>query len=47
MELAVHPQTILAYEMNGQLLPILHGAPLRLRLETQFGFKMVKYIRAI
>jgi DMSO/TMAO reductase YedYZ molybdopterin-dependent catalytic subunit len=47
MQLAVHPQTILAYEMNGQLLPIPHGAPLRLRLETQLGFKMVKYIRVI
>src|SRR5579863_3506300 len=47
MELAKHPQTILAYEMNGQPLPILHGAPLRLRVETQLGFTMVKYIRAI
>jgi methionine sulfoxide reductase catalytic subunit len=47
MRLAVHPQTILAYEMNGQPLPLTHGAPLRLRLETQLGFKMVKYIRAI
>jgi DMSO/TMAO reductase YedYZ molybdopterin-dependent catalytic subunit/thiosulfate reductase cytochrome b subunit len=47
MQLAVHPQTILAYEMNRQPLPIPHGAPLRLRLETQLGFKMVKYLRAI
>ena len=47
MELAVHPQTILAYEMNGQPLPVSHGAPLRLRLETQLGFTMVKWIRAI
>jgi len=47
MELAEDPQTILAYEMNGQPLPILHGAPLRLRVETQLGFTMVKYIRAI
>lgn len=47
MQLAVHPQTILAYEMNGQPLPIPHGAPLRLRLEAQLGFKMVKYLRAI
>ncbi len=45
--LADDPQTILAYEMNGQPLPILHGAPLRLRVETQLGFTMVKYIRAI
>ena len=42
-----YPKTILAYEMNGQPLPILHGAPLRLRVETQLGFTMVKYIRAI
>jgi DMSO/TMAO reductase YedYZ molybdopterin-dependent catalytic subunit len=47
MELADDPQTMLAYEMNGQPLPILHGAPLRLRVETQLGFTMVKYIRAI
>jgi len=47
MELAEDLQTILAYEMNGQPLPILHGAPLRLRVETQLGFTMVKYIRAI
>lgn len=47
MELAEDPQTMLAYEMNGQPLPILHGAPLRLRVETQLGFTMVKYIRAI
>jgi DMSO/TMAO reductase YedYZ molybdopterin-dependent catalytic subunit len=47
VELAEDPQTILAYEMNGQSLPVNHGAPLRLRLETQLGFTMVKYIRAI
>lgn len=41
---ATHPQTILAYEMNDQLLPIEHGAPLRLRVETQLGYKMAKYI---
>ena len=46
-ELAQDPQTILAYEMNEQPLPVLHGAPLRLRVETQLGFTMVKYIRAI
>ena len=34
---AFHPQTILAYEMNGAALPIPHGAPLRLRLERQLG----------
>jgi len=47
VELAEDPQTILAYEMNGNALPMNHGAPLRLRLETQLGFTMVKYIRAI
>jgi DMSO/TMAO reductase YedYZ molybdopterin-dependent catalytic subunit len=40
-------QTILAYEMNYQPLKQLHGAPLRLRVENQLGFKMVKWIRAI
>ena len=47
LELARHPQTILAYEMNGVPLPIPHGAPCRLRVETQLGFKMVKYLRSI
>lgn len=47
MDFADDPQTMLAYEMNGQALPIRHGAPLRLRVESQLGFKMVKYIRAI
>jgi methionine sulfoxide reductase catalytic subunit len=40
-------QTLLAYEMNGGPLPIKHGAPLRLRLETQVGFKMAKWIERI
>jgi methionine sulfoxide reductase catalytic subunit len=47
LDLARHPQTILAYEMNGAALPIPHGAPCRLRAETQLGFKMVKYLRSI
>jgi methionine sulfoxide reductase catalytic subunit len=47
LELAKHPQTILAYEMNGESLTIPHGAPLRLRAETQLGYKMVKWIRSI
>ena len=47
MTLAKHPQTILAYAMNGETLPITHGAPLRLRVETQLGYKMVKYLRSI
>jgi DMSO/TMAO reductase YedYZ molybdopterin-dependent catalytic subunit len=44
---AYHPQTILAYEMNDQPLPIAHGAPLRLRDERQLGYKMAKYIMRI
>lgn len=44
---ALNPLTLLAYEMNGQLLNALHGAPLRLRVENQLGFKMVKWLQAI
>ncbi|HJT31328.1 MAG TPA: molybdopterin-dependent oxidoreductase, partial [Pirellulales bacterium] len=42
-----HSQSLLAYEMNGQPLGDLHGAPLRLRVENQLGFKMVKWIQSI
>ncbi|WP_297827192.1 molybdopterin-dependent oxidoreductase [Mycobacterium sp.] len=42
-----HPQSLLAYEMNSQRLPILHGRPLRLRVENQLGFKHVKWISEI
>lgn len=42
-----HDLTLLAYEMNGEPLNILHGAPLRLRCENQLGYKMVKWIAAI
>jgi len=42
-----HNLTILAYEMNGSPLTVLHGAPLRLRCENELGFKMVKWIDAI
>lgn len=44
---ALHPQTILAYGMNGQALPVAHGAPVRLRVETQIGYKSVKYLQRI
>jgi len=44
---AFHPQTILAYEMNDQVLPVRHGAPLRLRVERQLGYKMAKYVMRI
>ncbi len=44
---ALHPQTILAYGMNGRDLPIGHGAPLRARVETQLGYKSMKFLRRI
>jgi DMSO/TMAO reductase YedYZ molybdopterin-dependent catalytic subunit len=44
---AFHPQTILAYGMNGQSLPVAHGAPLRLRVERQIGYKNAKYVTRI
>lgn len=47
VHLARNPQSILALEMNGEPLPIEHGAPVRVRLETQLGFKMVKWVCAI
>ena len=47
IRLAGHPQTVLAYEMNAAPLTVPHGAPVRLRVETLLGFKMVKWLRAI
>ena len=44
---ALHPQTILAYGLNGRELSVPHGAPLRLRVERQLGYKSVKYLRRI
>jgi DMSO/TMAO reductase YedYZ molybdopterin-dependent catalytic subunit len=44
---ATHPQTILAYELNGKTLPVEHGAPVRLRAERQLGYKMPKYVQRI
>ena len=44
---ARHPQTILAYRMNGKPLPIENGAPLRVRVERQLGYKMPKYLGKI
>jgi len=44
---AHHRQTILAYAMNGRPLPIPYGAPLRLRVERQLGYKMAKYLMRI
>jgi DMSO/TMAO reductase YedYZ molybdopterin-dependent catalytic subunit len=47
LDLARAPQTLIAYDMNGQPLPTAFGAPLRLRLESQLGYKMVKWIRSM
>ena len=47
LEAATHEQTILAYEMNDRTLPVEYGAPLRLRVERQLGYKMAKYIKRI
>ncbi|TPW26367.1 molybdopterin-binding protein [Pararhizobium mangrovi] len=44
---ARHPQTILAYGLNDKTLPVSNGAPLRVRVERQLGYKMAKYIRSI
>jgi DMSO/TMAO reductase YedYZ molybdopterin-dependent catalytic subunit len=42
-----HPQTILAYGMNGKDLPLGNGAPLRLRVERHCGYKQLKFIKSI
>lgn len=47
LEEVQHPQTILAYGMNDRTLPIPYGAPLRLRLGRQLGYKMAKYLKRI
>lgn len=44
---AFHPQTILAWAMNDRALDIGHGAPLRLRVERQLGYKHAKYVMRI
>jgi DMSO/TMAO reductase YedYZ molybdopterin-dependent catalytic subunit len=44
---AYHPQTILAYDLNDAALPIANGAPVRIRIERQLGYKMAKYIMRI
>ncbi len=44
---AYHPQTILAYGLNGGPLPVENGAPLRVRVERQLGYKMAKYVHTI
>lgn len=44
---AFHPQTILAWGMNGRMLPVGHGAPLRLRVERQLGYKNAKFVMRV
>jgi len=44
---ALHPQTLLAYGMNGEVLPADFGAPLRLRMSRQIGWKNTKYLSRI
>jgi DMSO/TMAO reductase YedYZ molybdopterin-dependent catalytic subunit len=44
---AFHPQTLLAYNLNGQDLPTDYGAPLRVRVARQLGYKSVKYLSRI
>ncbi len=47
MPSAIHPQTILAYEMNGKPIPMNHGAPLRLIIPVKYGIKNLKRIGSI
>ncbi|HEV7218649.1 MAG TPA: molybdopterin-dependent oxidoreductase [Terriglobales bacterium] len=47
IENVLKPQCLLASQMNGQRLPEIYGAPLRLRVENQLGYKMVKWIERI
>ncbi|MCZ8369183.1 MAG: molybdopterin-dependent oxidoreductase [Porphyrobacter sp.] len=44
---AYHPQTIIAHSLNGEPLPEKNGAPLRMRIERQLGYKQAKYVKAI
>jgi DMSO/TMAO reductase YedYZ molybdopterin-dependent catalytic subunit len=44
---ALHPQTFLAYGMNGRDLPVPHGAPVRMRIATQMGYKSMKFLKRI
>lgn len=44
---AMHPQTMLAWALNDELLPVVNGAPLRLRVERQLGYKHAKYVQRL
>ena len=47
MKQAAHPQAILAYELNDRPVPIENGAPIRLKVPTQLGYKSAKYVQRI
>jgi DMSO/TMAO reductase YedYZ molybdopterin-dependent catalytic subunit len=47
VEVAMEPETILAWGMNDGPLPDMYGAPLRLRIESMHGYKMVKWVRSV
>jgi len=47
MQSALHPQTLLCYEMNGEPLSLDHGAPLRLAIPVKYGIKNLKRIGVI
>jgi len=47
MDDAYHPQTLLAYDLNDKTLPVPNGAPIRVRVERQLGYKMAKYVMRI
>nr|WP_314258166.1 molybdopterin-dependent oxidoreductase [uncultured Devosia sp.] len=44
---AYHPQSILSYGLNDQVLPVSNGAPIRLRIERALGYKQPKYLHTI
>ena len=47
MHQLTHPQTLLAYDLNDAPVPVKNGAPLRLKVPTQLGYKSAKYVRRI
>ena len=47
MDDALHPQTIVAHSLNGRPLPVQNGAPLRMRIERQLGYKQAKFLTGI
>jgi DMSO/TMAO reductase YedYZ molybdopterin-dependent catalytic subunit len=47
LESALHPQTLVAYAMNGEPLRVEHGAPVRLYSAVKLGYKMVKYLTEV